>query len=332
MRPSVTVRRRHRGLVPALAASAVALVAGTLAGCGDGGGVALPQTPQTSQSQSSGSGPTVLSTITPTPTRLPSVATTGSADAVPMPVGDIPGWHEIFTDDFATDVPVGGFSGCQNDVTRICTGLPASVAAKWWAYPDGWTDTSGKGTYMPSKTISIENGMMHLHLYTADGVHMVAAPVPRLPNPVGTEGGQLYGRYAIRFMVAHPTDSYKLAWLLWPDTESFPGDGEIDFPEGELNADITAFMHRQNGVSQFDQDEYATTVPISSGWHTAIIEWTPTVSRFILDGTTIGTSTYRIPDTPMHWVIQSETNVDGDVSNTATGDIYIAWVAIYQPT
>jgi hypothetical protein len=88
----------------------------------------------------------------------------------------------------------------------------------WWAYPDGWTDTSGKGTSPPSETISIENGLMHLHM-------------------------------------------------------------------------------------------------------------------FILDGTTVGFAATHIPDTPtpMHWVIQSETAVDGDVSDAATADIYIAWVAIYQP-
>jgi len=302
---------RLRGL--ALAVSVALLVAGC-----DGGGAALPKTPTTP-----------LNTLTSAAT--PSAATTGSASAVPMPVGDIPGWHQIFTDDFQTDIPVGGFSGCQNDTARTCTGLPPSVSAKWWAYPDGWTDTSGKGTYMPSKTISIGDGAMHLHLYTDNGVHMVAAPVPKLPNPVGGEGGQLYGRYAIRFMVQRPTADFKLAWLLWPDTEKFPANGEIDFPEGGLDGNIAAFMHHQNGVSQYDQDQYNTTVPVSSGWHTAVTEWTAASCRFILDGTTVGTSASRIPDTPMHWIIQSETALDGAISNTATGDIYLAWVAIYRP-
>lgn len=265
------------------------------------------------------------------PVSTPSATTTARASDVPMPVGDIPGWHQIFADDFPTRVPVGGFSGCDNTTDRVCTGLPSSVAAKWWAYPDGWTDTSGKGTYMPSKVMSIDNGMMHLHLHTADGVHMVAAPVPRLPDPVGSEGGQLYGRYAIRFMVAAPTDSFKLAWLLWPDSENFPRDGEIDYPEGQLNGALTAYMHHQGATSDSDQDEFDTPVPVSSGWHTSVVEWTASTCRFILDGTTIGASTSRIPNTPMHLVLQSETVPDRDTSGTATADIYVAWVAIYQP-
>src|SRR5690242_12804522 len=38
----------------------------------------------------------------------------------PMPVGDLPGWHQIFTDNFAANVPLGSF--------------PAAVASKWTAY------------------------------------------------------------------------------------------------------------------------------------------------------------------------------------------------------
>jgi len=68
--------------------------------------------------------------------------------------GDIPGWHQIFADDFPTDVPIGCFSGCDQGTARTCTGLPSAVEAKWWAYPDGWKDTGGQGTYSPSRVCS----------------------------------------------------------------------------------------------------------------------------------------------------------------------------------
>src|SRR5207245_2889251 len=60
----------------------------------------------------------------------------------PMPVGDIPGWHQVFADDFNAEAkaPLGSFSGCvdgPNLISSTCSGLPASVGAKWWAYPDG---------------------------------------------------------------------------------------------------------------------------------------------------------------------------------------------------
>lgn len=245
-----------------------------------------------------------------------------------MPVGDIPGWHQIFADDFNTNVPVGGFSGCDSS-TRTCSGLPPAVRSKWWAYPDGWKDTDQLGRYTPSRTISIANGMMRLNLHTEDGIRMVAAPLPILPGAIGSEGGQVYGRYEFRFLVDRPIPGYKIAWLLWPDSENFPGDGEIDFPEGDLDHVIGGYVHHMNGTDDSDQDAYGTAVRMASGWHTAIIDWTAKSCTFILDGMTVGTTTSRIPSTPMHWVLQSET--DGVSTPSASTDILIDWVAVYRP-
>jgi Glycosyl hydrolases family 16 len=323
---------RPRHLVLSATAAALITLTAALSGCDGNGAAAVTSTgsPQGSSASGATSPSTAASTAT-AGSASPSAPSTASAAAEPMPVGDLPGWHQIFADDFQTDVPVGGFSGCDQGTVRTCAGLPAAVQAKWWAYPDGWKDTSGQGTYAPSQTISIANGAMHLHMYTANGSTMVAAPVPKIPDPVGSEGGQLYGRYAIRWMVQAPTDSFKLAWLLWPDSEKFPADGEIDFPEGQLNGDITAFMHRQGATSDSDQNEFDTPVPISSGWHTSVIDWTASAVTFALDGTVLGTATTRIPNTPMHWVLQSETVPDRVTNASATADIYIAWVTIYRP-
>jgi hypothetical protein len=209
----------------------------------------------------------------------------------------------IYTDDFATAVPLGSF--------------PSAVSSKWWAYPDGWNDTSKNGTYTPSKVVSVADGMMDLFLHTEAGVHLVSAPVPELPGPSGGRD-LLYARYAIRFR-ADPVPGYKTAWLLWPHSDVWPRDGEIDFPEGDLDSTISAFMHRQDGTSGGDQDAYSTDVTYSS-WHTAVLEWTATHCTFILDGKVIGDSTSRIPNTPMHWVIQTETQLSGGApSDTAEG-------------
>jgi hypothetical protein len=247
----------------------------------------------------------------------------------PMPVGDIPGWHQVFADDFNTNVPVGGFSGCD-PATRSCSGLPSAVRSNWWAYPDGWKDTDQQGTYMPSKTISIANGMMRLNLHTENGVHMAAAPVPIIPGAIGSEGGQVYGKYEIRFLVDRPIPGYKLAWLLWPDSENFPGDGEIDFPEGDLDGFLGGYVHHMDGFGASDQDAYGTAVRMSSGWHTATIDWTAKSCVFYLDGMTVGTTTSRIPSTPMHWVLQSET--DQPKGDSAAADILIDWVSVYRPS
>jgi beta-glucanase (GH16 family) len=176
---------------------------------------------------------------------------------------------------------------------------------------------------MPSRVISIQNGIMNLYLHTEDGIHMVSAPTPELPR-------MLYGRYAIRFR-ADAVPGYKTAWLLWPDSENWPEDGEIDYPEGNLDGTISAFMHRQDGTSGGDQDVFHTDARYTT-WHTAITEWAEDYVNFIMDGEIIGTSTSRIPNTPMHWVIQTETRIGGGPpSDDAEGNVEIDWVAVWEP-
>ena len=249
-----------------------------------------------------------------TQTQQHAASNTSDPSGEAMPVGDIPGWHQVFADDFTTDVPLGSF--------------PSAIANRWKAYPDGSKDTSGNGTYYPSKVVSIQNGVMNVYVHTENGVHMVAAVGPILPNQVGSS--QLYGRYAIRFK-ADPVPGYKTAWLLWPDSEVWPRDGEIDFPEGGLASNICGYMHYQNGTSGGDQDKYCTPTTYTS-WHTAVIEWLPTRLTFLLDGQVVGNSTSRIPNTPMHWVIQTETSLASVPTDTAAGNVQIDWVAMYSPS
>lgn len=232
-----------------------------------------------------------------------------------MPVGDLPGWRQVFTDDFTTDVALGSF--------------PGAVSAKWGrSYPDGWPDTTGNGTYFPSKVVSVSGGVMNLYLHTENGVHMVAAPVPTIPNPDGPRGGLRYGRFAIRFR-ADAIPGYKTAWLLWPDSRNFPHDGEIDFPEGSLNGIIKAYVHLEDAISSAHARVFPTTAMYST-WHTVVIEWAPNRIDFLLDGVPVGTVTEHVPSTPMHWVLQTESATGAPPPDDATsGNLQIDWVVAY---
>ena len=234
-----------------------------------------------------------------------------------MPTGDIPGWHQVFADNFTQHVPLGSF--------------PAAVASTWGrSYPDGSKDTSTNGTNMPSKVVSIANGMMNLHLHTEQGVHMVATPVPTIPGAPGSDGGLLYGRYVIRFR-ADAVLGYKLAVLLWPDNGVWPLDGEIDFPEANLTSTLWGVVHYQGATSGSDTALFNSQVT-PTGWHTATLTWLPTGVTLQLDGRTVGTTMTRIPDTPMHLVIQSETWTGGPPpANSASGNVQIDWLAVYKP-
>jgi hypothetical protein len=232
-----------------------------------------------------------------------------------MPSGDIPGWHQIFAEDFPTDTPIGSFPG-------------PVYKSQFKVYRDGTPDTAGQqaapSRYYPSKVVSVSNGLLNLYLHTEDETPMAAAILPILP------GNHLYGKYTLRFR-SDALEGFKVAWLLWPDSENWPHDGEIDFPEGSLNGTIGAFMHPQNGESGSDQETYSTGTTYNS-WHTASIEWSPDKVNFILDDRLIGTSTDHIPDTPMHWVIQTESCLPTCPATTTAGNLQIAWLVAYSPT
>ena len=270
--------------------------------------------------------------------RSPSASkTTGSAthpdpSGQTLPIGDLPGWKQVFYDDFQGEsVSVGQFSDCSS-ATNTCSNLPATTISKWWDYPDGWRDTAGDCDYEPSQTLSISGGVLNMFIHTSSsGACMAAAPIAKLPDPVDSTNGQLYGMYSVR-MRSDPIPGYLAAFLLWPDSGIWPQDGEIDFPNGELDGTVGAFMHHQGGTSGSDQDAYITNTTFSD-WHTYTLEWTPSYVKFLIDGQVIGDSTNpsEIPDTPMHWVMQTESDLDGvKPAASAQGNLQIAWAAVWS--
>ncbi len=265
--------------------------------------------------------PTPIPTTTTTTTAAPTTTTTTttlsttttvapSTNPNPNPGGP---WTLAFNDDFNTNATEGSF---------------LSKYSNWDAYAYGWQDTSKRGTYDPG-ILSVNNGMMNMHLNTtSDGVHHVAAPMPKIPGT--SYSNMMYGRYEVRFR-ADAVAGYKTAWLLWPQSEVWPRDGEVDFPEGNLDGSIGAYMHRQGGTSGGDQDAYSTNARFPD-WHTATLEWKPGDMTFILDGQVIGHSTNRVPNTPMHWVLQTETKLDGTVPNDTSGNVQIDRVSVWKYT
>lgn len=325
-------QQRHRRVtkqLPAVQTIGTSGVASSVATQGVSAGAPTPTANSTASTQAADSLTDPFVVLSGT-SQLPTAAEpSGQA----MPSGDVLGWRQVFADDFTTPVPSGGFSGCVKASTLMqsnCSGLPADVAARWWAYPDGWPDTEHNGQYYPSQVLSVHDGMLDYRIHTsAGGTPLVAAAVPKIPDGV-SGGGLRYGAYAVRFRAASML-GYKAAWLLWPDSERWPADGEIDFPEGDFNGSISAFMHYVGATNGTMQAAFATPATFSS-WHTAVIEWTPGSCRYILDGQVIGTVSQSVPSDPMHWVLQVETAIDGSVpAPTTAGDVLIDWAAAYVP-
>ncbi|GAB5077114.1 glycoside hydrolase family 16 protein [Arthrobacter sp. AD-310] len=241
-----------------------------------------------------------------------------------MPVGDLPGWRQVFTEDFTDgDVPLGGF--------------PGPVYGQRWheTYRDGTPDTHAKtqdkdartSGYYPSKVLSVHDGLLDMYLHSENGVSMGAAPSPRFAGVTEAPyNSQLYGRYSVRFK-ADALAGFKVAWLLWPVSKQWPQDGEIDFPEGDLSKVIYAALH---GVTAEGHkfDVFRPNVPFTS-WHVATTEWSPGRIEFFLDGKSIGVANSMVPDKPMRYLLQTESCLTGCPAPETAGHVYVDWVSIW---
>lgn len=271
----------------------------------------------TSPSGSPGNGAARGSTLG----QAPSVARTTDT----KPSGDLPGWKQVFEENFtAGDVPVGSFPG-------------PLYAGRWSAgYSDGTPDTAGqasggKSGYYPTKVLSVHDGVLDWYVHSENGISMGAAPQPKIPNASAKPARSnsfLYGRYSVRFR-ADSLAGFKTAWLFWPDSGIWPRDGEIDFPEGDLAGPIYGAAHfRGTDPNAFDKAE--SNIDFTS-WHVATTEWTPGRVEFFLDGKSIGVSTTSTPTTPMHFILQTESCLTGCPLPTTQGHVYLDWISMWVP-
>lgn len=243
-----------------------------------------------------------FNTVTATPiTPTPPVGTRGNFAG---PGGKT--WTKLFDEEFNTNCAEGQFLNVY--------GTKANGHEAWGAYNTGWPDTQGNPNNNSNPTnsgydnniLSVQDGILRKRLHTrADGRQVAATPYPRLPGQ--TSCSLLYGRIESRLRVLNPKRGWKTAWLWWPDSEIWPRDGEIDFPEGDLDGTIGGFMHRQNATSGSDQDYWGSGVRYDSGWNVVVMEWAPNYCRFGVNGTYSPVFTNRVPNTRMHWVMQTET-------------------------
>lgn len=231
-----------------------------------------------------------------------------------MPIGDIPGWTQVYTQDFTAPAALGQIGTVYGSLVR--------------GY-DGVTDTSGHGTYSPDLVLSAYDSMLDYYMHTEGGKPRVAAPIPM------GYSGQTYGRYSVRFR-SDVLTGYKMAFLLWPSSDSW-AEGEIDWPEGELGQTVaphSALVGSYNSTANtmsFDPSTMPSPTT-TSDWHIATIEWMPGIVKFYWDGGFLAqTSTPSgVPTTNMRWTLQAETSTEGaaPASNVA-GHLQVDWIVAY---
>lgn len=232
-------------------------------------------------------------------------AATPSPSGQSIPTASPAGWRTVFTDDFTTPYALGKF--------------PTVPTAKWGAYVG--LDSIKHGTYSPTRVLSVHDGFLNVNLHTEAGKPLVGAVKPHVATP------QTYGRYAIRWR-ASKAAGYKQVFLLWPDS-GVRAEGEIDFPERNLDSvNLAGFLHRKNAVAS---QGWAFQATDASLWHTTVIEWKPNLVEFFLDGVKVYSSTVGVPNTPMHLVLQNETQMNAGAPMPAAStvaNVQVDWVQI----
>ncbi|MBM9467281.1 glycoside hydrolase family 16 protein [Nakamurella leprariae] len=255
--------------------------------------------------------PTVTVTAQP-PTSTPPTSTSTST---PPPVAGK--WRDVYFEGFDREAPLGQVGQVYGGAMR--------------GYADGARDTSKRGLYDPDRVLSVKGGVLDWWVRTINGQPLVATPVP------ADYLGQTYGRYEVRFR-ADPVPGFKTAFLLWPsDTAAGPGDwndGEIDFPEGNLNGSIFGYSHDRLGDIE-DNAFWVSTGKGYGAWQTAVIEWEPNRLAFYLDGRLLGETSdpAAIPIVDMRLTLQVETGTGGEaIPASAQGHVQVDSVRIQAYT
>lgn len=244
------------------------------------------------------------------------------------------GWIPTLIEDFDVAKPMGQVINSpeyKDKITAYATGWKTSGPWKTGMYDNG--------------RLSVENSCLVSNIATVTDSRgtwpRVTAWRPKISpaSPWGVD----HGRFVLRFRIPKPIPGYKIAWLLWPDSGKWPRDGEIDFPEQNLNGTdvVRGFMHRQGATQGSDQKSCKGPTRADNGqWHTAEITWKPgdwrtRICQFRWDGLNIGKWTLpadRIPNTNMHWVVQTEPQLGtwDPPSPRVSGRIEVDWFAAYK--
>jgi hypothetical protein len=252
----------------------------------------------------------------------PGSPATADLSGEPMPVGDIPGWHRVFADDFAKNAPLGAFASSGNGPV-----YEGDHGGKWGSYGDGWACPPWPNCYHPAQVVSVHDGVLDFWLHNVNGAPAGATLSPYI---AGDSSVQTYGRFVVRFKVVYEDsrrlDQYHIAWLLWPARESDWQVAESDFPEADLSqTSVCAYAH---GPSPGEQQERCTGIDLSQ-WHTFVQEWKPGERRYLIDGKLVGGSplTAGVYAGPEFWALQTEAHArPGD---STSGHLLVDWVTAY---
>lgn len=211
---------------------------------------------------------------------------------------------------------------------------PATAATKLnWGSPnrsEEFNDPSLAGWYLYSGPGNGGNGVRTpAAVSVANGVMTITGDAAGNTEGMGWNSGQLYGRWEVCAQSSPASPNYHSVLLLWPDSERWPADGEIDFMEifDPTRQNVTgSVLHvwPENGP---DRNDHASLAIDATGWHSWAVEWNADHIIGYADGNEWFRTTTHIPRGAMHLCIQLD-HFGGDVSEG--GQLMVDWARQYR--
>ncbi len=187
-----------------------------------------------------------------------------------------------------------------------------------WAIYDS-TKSADPHARVPS-LVTVSHGILHVTTTADEGSGLC------LCRP-GAKPTAPYGRWDVRARAGAGT-GHGFAILLWPNSNHWPQDGEIDIAEfpGLTRSLLQTTVHYgadNHQLQDFAHGNFAA-------WHTYSVIWRRTSITFLVDGVPIHrvVDPAAIPTTAMHLALQA--GADSNTSSSVSATLDVAWVKMYR--
>lgn len=155
------------------------------------------------------------------------------------------------------------------------------------------------------------------------------------------DGDRTYGLWMARAKFDAGA-GFGVAMLLWPQSDQWPQDGELDLVESARPKKNTALSSVHWGAPPNGQRDSGKLTGDYTQWHVYAVDWRPDYIKYSIDGQTVYDTRYSdkkpgIPHKPMHLVMQQEPGPFGapnwipapDASTPDQVTFHVDWVRVY---